>query len=658
MPPRPPSRSVLVADPLSDSEWSITLIAEDAGQPMLAERVIAPDAGVGAATDAARAQALVTSFLAARSGREVGCVVILTRPDDTSVNAGVLVLARPVPVLVMPPWLASAYSLSGGAPRLLSIDTAGDGRAAMLARQDDGEWISLRAAPPTLASVLGDGRLEGQDDVVLEALALRSGHRRADRGSPVEGDRNALVPVLATALRPLADAIVAATRFIDVPVVLWTGPSADALGDALPEALRMALGESGGTGVPEIVLAHRQAAVNIGALAYSRLVRSRPGVWTGEGASTLRTEVRARRTICYTVYHPARPVFDPDESTLRDLVGARQVLAVVDKRVAALYGASIRDYLGRRIALAGYTIVDPGEPAKRWSRVERVCRLAMHAGLPRDGVVLAVGGGVTLDIAGFAAAVYRRGVPLLRVPTTLVGLIDVGVGVKQGVNYRDRKNILGAFYPAVGSVNDARFLRTLPRREIAGGIAEIVKIAVIRDAALLALLEAHAVPLLESAFQAPPDVARAVVIGAEQAMLDELQPNLYEDCLERLADFGHTFSPAIEARSQYAMTHGEAVALDMLLSTCIGVMRGLCDPGVRDRLFALYRVVGLPVTQQVCTAADLCAGLDDVKAHRGGRLNLVVPRAVGRATYVQDLERGELEEALMCMARLAGGGGT
>ena len=196
----------------------------------------------------------------------------------------------------------------------------------------------------------------------------------------------------------------------------------------------------------------------------------------GGGAWCLR-----ERRIGYSVLRPERGVFDLDESTLGEVVGSSPVLLVCDRRVAAIHLEAWRRYAQRHLNVSGEYLADGSESAKTWDQVHEICSAAATCGLPRNGVVIGIGGGVTLDVAGVAASIFRRGVPYLRIPTSLVGLIDVSVGIKQGVNAHGRKNLLGSFYPPLASINDYRFLGTLPACEISNGIAEIVKIASLRD---------------------------------------------------------------------------------------------------------------------------------------------------------------------------------
>jgi 3-dehydroquinate synthetase len=359
-----------------------------------------------------------------------------------------------------------------------------------------------------------------------------------------------------------------------------------------------------------------------------------------------RLEVVSQREIRYATVHPEGYVFDENNTAIADAVGRRAALFVVDRNIDRLYGADIKSYLNVRVDCRDYVIVDPAESAKTWEQVERICGDAVRAGLPRDGVIVGVGGGVTLDLAGFAASIFRRGINYIRVPTSLIGLIDVGVGIKQGINFLDKKSILGAFYPAMVNINDSTFLSTLPSRHLSSGIAEIIKIAIVRDQYLFALLETHVDELLKDHFQ-NSSAALEIILRAEYLMMDELHDNLFETRLRRLADFGHSFSPLIETASRHAVNHGEAVAMDMLLSTAIAVVKGMCRRRNFDRVRNLVLAAGLPLSHEVCTLDRLLKSLTDVRAHRAGDLNLIVPVEIGKADFVQEVSPDELATALV-----------
>lgn len=353
------------------------------------------------------------------------------------------------------------------------------------------------------------------------------------------------------------------------------------------------------------------------------------------------------RHVGYAVHHVRRFCFEEDNDVVGRVLGDCPVMAVVDSNVQRLYGSRMRAYFDRRLNVAAFLTLDVSERMKTLATVERLCAEAQRAGVPRTGIFVGIGGGVLLDVVGFASSMFRRGVRFVRIPTTLVGLVDVGVGIKQGVNFGHSKNLVGAFYPPLATIADRTFLGTLDDRQIRCGVAEILKMALVRDPRLFRLLEDNVRELVRSKFEQPREVADDVMMTAATDMMDELCPNLFEEEFRRLVDFGHSFSPTIEAHSDYRIAHGEAVALDMLLSCLLAARRGDLAPEELDRVIATYERAGLPFWSDDCPDdAELHAGLGEIRAHRGGRLNLVVPRRIGQGVFLAELTRAEVARAV------------
>lgn len=380
---------------------------------------------------------------------------------------------------------------------------------------------------------------------------------------------------------------------------------------------------------------------------------SRRAVVLSESAGAATLTMSCQRSISYSVVHPARSVLDLEHEELAGMLDGRPVLLVVDNNVQRLFGQRIKAYSDKHLNCLGRVVLEGTDQRKGWDQVKKICSKGVLVGLPREGVIVAFGGGVTLDLSGTASSLFRRGVLYLRVPTTLVGMVDTAVGIKQGFNFMSKKNILGSFYPPLGVINDSTFLGSLPQAELSFGVAEIIKMAVVRDRHLIETLECNAALLLRNRFQSPPEEARRVLLRAEQLMMQELQPNLFEGCHARLPDFGHTFSPGLERASAYTMRHGHAVALDMLISTGVAIRRGLCDERVFERMVHLYEMVGLPLQSSLITMEVLLGSAREACLHRSGALNLVVPLDFGRATYLQDLEPEDLKYSLAMMEQAA-----
>jgi 3-dehydroquinate synthase len=330
-----------------------------------------------------------------------------------------------------------------------------------------------------------------------------------------------------------------------------------------------------------------------------------------------------------------RGLLDPASATPRlpDALGSRVALLVTTPTVMRLYGHRVAQAL-RDAGVDLHTLVLPcSERTKTVRQVTRVCRAALHHRLDRSAALIALGGGVCLDIVTVAASWIRRGIGYVRIPTTLIGQIDAGLGVKGAVNFRGQKSYLGCFYPPEVSLLDPCALATLARRHLRSGLAEMIKIALIRDEPLFRLVEEHAGQLIGSGFQAPRREALDAVWRAAAGMLEELEPNLYENLTsKRLVDMGHTFSPAIEAASRFRISHGEAVAIDLALSTAVALRLGWLLERDGLRIVRALALSGLPVGTPLLTPR---LGLDALAEASRHRRHLVLPTAIGRAGFIE-----------------------
>jgi 3-dehydroquinate synthetase len=334
-------------------------------------------------------------------------------------------------------------------------------------------------------------------------------------------------------------------------------------------------------------------------------------------------------------------LLDPGNGCLASLLPGRpRVLALVDG-YPGHPARLVREHLHRltlRGVLAGAEVhvLRITSASKDMEAVLQVIRLAHAAGLGARDFLIAAGGGTLLDVVGFAAALYEGGLRYLRIPTTLVGMIDAGIGLKVGVNFAGHKNFLGAYHPPVACLCDLHFLETLPLDEIRCGLAEAVKIAIVRDAALFTRIEEDGGDLL--ARRRTPAV-EAILSDSISLMLDELEKNPYEQDLRRLPDFGHEFGHTIEKLTGFRVRHGDAVAIGMALSSWLACSVGLLDRAGLDRILGLLLRLDLPVYHPCCEPAVLWREMEEgVLPHKAGRLHLVVPRRIGEGDFIDDLE--------------------
>jgi 3-dehydroquinate synthase len=334
-------------------------------------------------------------------------------------------------------------------------------------------------------------------------------------------------------------------------------------------------------------------------------------------------------------------------------------LVVIDANVERLYGVQLRHYLTHHGVKHHIIALPVSETNKTMESVFTVVKAIDAFGISRrHEPILAMGGGVLMDIVGLAASLYRRSTPYVRIPTTLIGLVDAGVGAKTGVNHGAHKNRLGTYFPAKDTLLDRGFLKTLDTRHIVNGLAEILKIALIKDRTLFELLERHATSLIEERLQGLTEesdrAATQVIERAITGMLEELELNLWEHKLERVVDYGHSFSPTLEMLALPELLHGEAVNIDMALSTLLSAQRGLITPEERNRIFALMRKLELPVYHRLCNPTVLASALADTVKHRDGLQRLPLALGIGSACFVNDLQPAELFTAISTLQELEG----
>ncbi len=325
---------------------------------------------------------------------------------------------------------------------------------------------------------------------------------------------------------------------------------------------------------------------------------------------------------------------------------AAEVIVVTDRNVAEHHLAALEESL-RACGISQRTIIlEPGERSKDFTHLARLMDDLIGGGLNRDAMVVALGGGVVGDLAGFAAAIALRGVDFVQIPTTLLSQVDSSVGGKTGINTAQGKNLVGAFYQPRMVLADVSALETLPRRELLAGYAEIVKYGLIRDAGFFGWLEEHGAALIEGDVAARMEaVARSCRAKAELVAADE-----FEHGERALLNLGHTFGHAMEAESGFSdrLLHGEAVAMGMVLAFELSARLGLCPEADAARLRAHLKAVGLPAdaAKYGFTADSLIAHMRHDKKMRGGQITFILAHGIGEAVIAPDVDLGEVERLL------------
>jgi 3-dehydroquinate synthase len=389
------------------------------------------------------------------------------------------------------------------------------------------------------------------------------------------------------------------------------------------------------------------------------------------GGGALRLEQTFSVPFSYEVVF-SRDVLDPANPTLVGVLSAREperrhrVLPVVDAGLAAAWPelmggltAYFTRHADRLELVAPPALVVGGEAAKNDPRIIEDLHALFHRHhLDRHSFVLVMGGGAVLDAAGFAAATAHRGLRVVRVPTTVLSQNDSGVGVKNGVNLFGSKNFVGTFAPPFAVVNDARFLERLPARDRVAGLAEAVKVALIRDASFFAALEAAAPALAAFDLDATEEVIRRsatlhlrhIATGGDPFELGSARP----------LDFGHWAAHKLESMTGHELRHGEAVAIGMALDSRYAVEAGLLAEADCARIHAALGRLGLPRWHEAlaihAAGGELAvlAGLDEFREHLGGELTVTLLRGVGEAVEVHEIDRVLVGKAIAWMRAKAG----
>ncbi len=333
------------------------------------------------------------------------------------------------------------------------------------------------------------------------------------------------------------------------------------------------------------------------------------------------------------------------------LPGSR--FAIVSDEAVGPYARELEQALAAdRLLLGPACFVPSGEGSKSFFQLERVCGALLDLGLERGHAVIAIGGGVTGDLAGFAAAIVKRGVKFVQVPTTLLAQVDSSVGGKTGINARQGKNLIGAFHQPALVLADLGTLATLPAREFRAGYAEVVKHGALGDAAFFEWLEKNG----GRVFARESDALTHAIETSCQMKAEIVARDEFEMGDRALLNLGHTFGHAVEAWAGYSggVLHGEAVALGMVLAAEYSARQGLCGTDVAGRLkthldefgFATDFVALRQQTGSAPSVHEMLTFMEQDKKVRGGAMNLILLRAIGDAFVARNVSRQAIADFL------------
>ncbi len=328
-------------------------------------------------------------------------------------------------------------------------------------------------------------------------------------------------------------------------------------------------------------------------------------------------------------------------------LGLGQKLAVVvNPTVKELYGKRLVESLKAQGFMVMSIIIPDGEQYKNLDWANAIYTALLTNAFDRRSGIVALGGGVIGDLAGFAAATYMRGIPFVQVPTTLLAMVDSSVGGKTGVNHPMGKNMIGAFHQPRKVLMDLDVLRTLPKAEFLSGMAEVIKYGVIWDGAFFDYLDSNRDRILGLDADALAHVVRrSCEIKAEVVGRDER-----EGGLRAVLNFGHTVGHAVEKAENYTMRHGEAVAIGMVYASRLALRTGLCDPLVPERVEKLIASYGLPTSLRALsrkpTVQELMHTLQIDKKAEGGKVKFVLPKSIGEVVVTKEWDEEVLKTML------------
>jgi 3-dehydroquinate synthase len=314
---------------------------------------------------------------------------------------------------------------------------------------------------------------------------------------------------------------------------------------------------------------------------------------------------------------------------------AGKVAVVTDRRVAKHYLKSVSEAVKRHGIQPVPIILDPGERSKTLKTVELVLDVLARHRFERSSMILALGGGVVGDIAGFSASIYQRGIPYVQVPTTLVAQVDSSVGGKTGVDHRLGKNLIGSFYQPRAVWIDPLVLRTLPRREWIAGLAEVIKYGIIADDAFFSYVQRHMPDLLKQV----PKVVTAVVKRSCELKAEVVSRDERESDRRRILNYGHTIGHALEALGGYqSLVHGEAVGIGLVQEADLACFQGVCSRGVVEGIRRIVTDAGLSDRMPRWPPSKVWKAMLHDKKVSGGRVIGVWPSRIGEV-HIGPLEK-------------------
>jgi len=359
--------------------------------------------------------------------------------------------------------------------------------------------------------------------------------------------------------------------------------------------------------------------------------------------------------------HFTRDVFDPDNDLLAVMLrsqaekGPVKMVVVADQGVLDAHprmNAEVVSYAeahAKIMDLRSFIAVPGGESVKNSSEaVDKVLNAINSKHICRHSFVLVIGGGAVIDMAGYAAAIAHRGIRLIRIPTTVLSQNDAAVGVKNGINVFDKKNFVGTFSPPFAIINDVEFLKTLDNRDWRAGIAEAIKVALLKDEGFFNSLEEQVAALNKRDLA----VMQQLIYRCAELHMDHISQggDPFELGSSRPLDFGHWSAHKLEQMTKYSLRHGEAVAMGIALDVVYSTKKGLLQAKEADRILQLMEALGFDLRLPIREASEinsLLQGIEEFREHLGGELTITLLSGIGKAKDVHEIDHNLMQDAIV-----------
>ena len=360
-------------------------------------------------------------------------------------------------------------------------------------------------------------------------------------------------------------------------------------------------------------------------------------------------------------------LFSEDNETLKELLGEKESKAIffIDEGVDKVFPSLKKDIIRWAEKNPGVVdlklpvqIVEGGEKIKNnFAAIEQMCDAMTKANICRHSYCFIIGGGAVLDAVGFAASIFHRGVNQIRIPTTVLSQDDSGVGVKNAINHNGVKNLFGTFYPPHAVINDSLFLTALSKREILSGIAEAIKVAIIKDEDFFYYIKNNA----EAVRNVDMMVLETIISKSAKIHMDHIcnAGDPFEKGSSRPLDFGHWSAHKLESLTNHEVKHGEAVAMGLCIDAYAAVEMGLITEETGDEIISTLQDCGFTLWHDKLEARDekgvlmIMKGLKEFQEHLGGELTLAMPVKIGKITNVHEMPTSVVESALNQLKNIA-----